>query len=102
MDETQCRQVNITTALQHGSLRVAVRDNGIGMDAQEVSHVFERFYRTERAEASGVAGTGIGLAIVDQIVTRHGGKMDVESAPGVGSCFTIVLPPASLQSKASS
>ena len=90
--------VNITTAVHSGWLRIAVRDDGIGMNAQEVSKVFERFYRTKSAEASGEPGTGIGLAIVDQIVTRHGGKIDVESAPGQGSCFTIVLPPAAYQS----
>ena len=92
--------MNVSTALHNGWLRIAVRDDGIGMDAQEVLKVFERFYRTKAAEASGVAGTGIGLAIVDQIVTRHGGKMDVESEPGLGSCFTILLPPAAQQGKA--
>ncbi len=72
-------------------LRVSVRDQGIGMDAKEIKSIFKKFYRTERAEQSGEAGTGIGLSIVEQIVTHHGGRMEVTSEPGKGSCFTMVL-----------
>jgi signal transduction histidine kinase len=73
-------------------VRLDVRDQGIGMDDKELKNIFRKFYRTKRAEASGEAGTGIGLSLVDQIVGHHGGKMEVTSAPGKGSCFTIVLP----------
>ena len=66
----------------------------MGMDSQELKQIFSRFYRTRRAEASGEAGTGIGLSIVDQIVKHHGGRMEVTSTPGKGSCFTVVLPSA--------
>ncbi len=52
---------------------------------------FKKFYRTQRAEQSGEVGTGIGLSIVEQIVTHHGGRMEVTSEPGKGSCFTMVL-----------
>ncbi|RPI10293.1 MAG: CHASE2 domain-containing protein, partial [Acidobacteriales bacterium] len=72
--------------------RLSVRDQGIGMDKKELQNVFRKFYRTRRAVASGEAGTGIGLSIVEQIVTQHGGKIEVESEPGKGSCFTVVLP----------
>jgi signal transduction histidine kinase len=72
-------------------LRVSVRDQGIGMDAKEIKNIFKKFYRTERAEQSGEVGTGIGLSIVEQIVTHHGGRMEVTSEPGKGSCFTMVL-----------
>ena len=61
----------------------------MGMDAKEVRQIFQKFYRTKRAEASGEAGTGIGLSIVEQIVQHHGGKMEVTSQPGQGSCFTV-------------
>jgi signal transduction histidine kinase len=74
-----------------GELRLAVRDQGIGMDSKEVKQIFKKFYRTKRAEASGEVGTGIGLSIVEQIVAHHGGHIDVTSTPGKGSCFTMVF-----------
>jgi signal transduction histidine kinase len=74
-----------------GRVRLAVQDQGIGMDKKEVSRIFERFYRTRRAEQTGEAGTGIGLSIVEQIVVQHGGSIQVESEPGKGSRFTLVL-----------
>ena len=61
------------------------------MDAKEIKNIFQKFYRTKRAEHSGEVGTGIGLSIVEQIVTHHGGRMEVTSEPGKGSCFTMVL-----------
>jgi signal transduction histidine kinase len=76
---------------QGDQLRLSVKDQGIGMDAKELRQIFQKFYRTKRAEASGEAGTGIGLSIVEQIVHHHGGKMEVTSEPGKGSCFTVVL-----------
>jgi signal transduction histidine kinase len=72
-------------------VRLSVADEGIGMDKTEVSRIFEKFYRTKRAEQSGETGTGIGLSIVEQIVTRHGGAIQVDSEPGKGSRFTLVL-----------
>lgn len=72
-------------------IRLAVQDQGIGMDKKEVSRIFEKFYRTKRAEQSGEAGTGIGLSIVEQIVAQHGGSIHVESEPGKGSRFTLIL-----------
>ena len=76
-------------------VRLCVEDQGIGMDQKEVGRIFEKFYRTKRAEQSGEAGTGIGLSIVEQIVTQHGGSIHVQSAPGKGSRFTLVLKRAS-------
>jgi two-component system phosphate regulon sensor histidine kinase PhoR len=73
------------------SLRLSIKDQGIGMDKKEVARIFEKFYRTKRAEQSGEAGTGIGLSIVEQIVTQHGGSIHVESEPGKGSKFSLIL-----------
>ena len=84
--------VQVFSRLENGRYRLSVQDEGIGMDEKELANIFKKFYRTKKAEASGEAGTGIGLSIVDQIVAHHGGCVEVTSRPGAGSCFTIVLP----------
>jgi signal transduction histidine kinase len=83
--------VSVFARRRGGEVRISVQDQGIGMDAKEVKQIFQKFYRTKRAEESGEAGTGIGLSIVEQIVAQHGGRIEVESSPGKGSCFTLVL-----------
>jgi signal transduction histidine kinase len=75
-----------------GWLRISVRDQGIGMEQDEIRKIFQKFYRARSAVASGISGTGIGLSIVEQIVSHHGGRIEVTSAPGKGSCFTLVVP----------
>jgi two-component system sensor histidine kinase BaeS len=75
-----------------GKVRVAIRDQGMGMDAADLKRIFDRFYRSRRAEESGISGTGIGLSIVNEIVKQHEGRIDVESEVGVGSVFTVILP----------
>jgi signal transduction histidine kinase len=72
-------------------VRLSVEDQGIGMDKNEAGRVFEKFYRTKTAEQSGEMGTGIGLSLVKQIVDEHGGTIQVESEPGKGSKFTLIL-----------
>jgi len=83
--------IQVISELKDGELRLSVKDQGMGMDAKELKNIFKKFYRTKRAEASGEVGTGIGLSIVEQIVAQHGGRIDVTSEPGIGSCFTLVL-----------
>lgn len=75
-----------------GQVFIAVRDYGIGIPAHERADVFSKFYRGEQARTQGIQGTGIGLALVDEIVKAHHGHVDVVSEPGQGSTFTIVLP----------
>jgi signal transduction histidine kinase len=84
-------EIHVYSALRDGDLRLSVVDQGIGMDAKEIKSIFQKFYRTKRAEASGETGTGIGLSIVEQIVFRHGGRIEVTSTPGEGSCFTMIM-----------
>jgi signal transduction histidine kinase len=72
-------------------VRLSVQDQGIGMDKKEVGRIFDKFYRTKKAEQSGEMGTGIGLSIVKQIINEHGGAIQVESEPGKGSKFTLLL-----------
>lgn len=73
---------------------IAVSDQGIGIAAEELPRIFEAFYQSNRDKLE-QQGSGSGLAIVKGIVEMHGGRVEVESQPGVGSTFTIVLPVAS-------
>jgi signal transduction histidine kinase len=91
-------EVSVGGRRENGRFLLSVRDQGIGMDKREVRQVFRKFYRTKKAVASGEVGTGIGLSIVEQIVSHHGGRIEVESVPGRGSCFTLVLPAAVAES----
>jgi signal transduction histidine kinase len=72
--------------------RLSVADHGCGIEADELGHIFEPFYRTDPARARDTGGTGLGLAIADQIVRAHRGGITVTSQPGVGSTFTMTLP----------
>lgn len=85
-------KVRLEARRDGSQLRIAVQDQGIGMNNDELKKIGTKFFRTKKAEASGEMGTGIGLSIVSQIVEHHGGRMDVASTPGQGSCFTLVLP----------
>ncbi|HUP43286.1 MAG TPA: HAMP domain-containing sensor histidine kinase, partial [Thermoanaerobaculia bacterium] len=71
---------------------IAVRDRGIGIPREEQGRIFERFHRVSSSLVHDVKGSGLGLALVDQIVRAHGGRVTVESEPGQGSTFTLWLP----------
>lgn len=73
-------------------VRVTVQDEGEGISAQSLPHVFDRFYRADQSRDRKTGGTGLGLSIARWIVERHGGWFEVLSRPGVGSRFTFVLP----------
>jgi signal transduction histidine kinase len=73
-------------------VRISIHDQGMGMDAHDLKRIFDRFYRSKRAEESGISGTGIGLSIVNEIVRQHRGRIEVTSEVGAGSVFTVVLP----------
>jgi len=72
---------------------LSVRDEGVGIPRRDLDRVFERFYRVDRARSRGTGGTGLGLAIVRHVASNHGGHVAVESIEGVGSRFTLTLPP---------
>ncbi len=72
--------------------RLVVRDTGVGIDASEIPHIFERFYRGSRANEARGSGSGLGLAIAKSIVDMHGGRIAVESRVGVGTTMTVTLP----------
>lgn len=73
-------------------VRISVADQGYGIASAEQEKIFEKFYRLKRDELGGEEGTGIGLALVKEIVHQHGGQISVESTPNAGSQFTITLP----------
>jgi len=86
------RTVEVAVTRQPSSVSIAVTDRGIGVHASEKKAIFDQFHRGTEARTRGIAGTGIGLAMVDHIVRAHRGSVQVESEPGKGSTFTIVLP----------
>ncbi len=77
--------------IDNAHLQIIVADTGIGIPPEALPQIFERFYRAEATRQSH-HGTGLGLAIVKEIVERHGGTIEVESKPGSGTTFTVVLP----------
>ncbi len=84
--------VSVDVASTPDGARIEVADTGVGIDATELPHIFERFYRGSRANEARGSGSGLGLAIVRSIVDMHGGTVEVESRVGNGSTFTVTLP----------
>ncbi|HEY1304102.1 MAG TPA: ATP-binding protein [Vicinamibacterales bacterium] len=84
--------IAITFSRGDGQVRLAVRDNGVGIHPDAVPHVFERFYRADRARSRQTPGSGLGLALAKWIVDRHHGTISVTSQPGQGSTFSVSLP----------
>lgn len=85
-------KVTLRAREQEGSLAIEVEDTGIGIPAEDLPRVFERFYRVDKARSTETGGTGLGLSIVKHIAEAHGGSVSVESRLGHGSRFTLVLP----------
>jgi two-component system phosphate regulon sensor histidine kinase PhoR len=84
--------VDVDLFLDGVRLAIRVRDRGIGIPAGEQKEIFRKFVRGSAAKARGVKGSGIGLAMVRHIVTAHGGEIRLQSEPGKGSAFTILIP----------
>lgn len=83
--------ISVRLGRESGALTLVVADNGRGMAAEHLPHIFELFYRTPEARQQ-VRGSGIGLTITRQLVTAHGGHITVDSKPGSGTSFVITLP----------
>ncbi|HAD04308.1 MAG TPA: PAS domain-containing sensor histidine kinase, partial [Desulfuromonas sp.] len=84
--------VTLTATAEEDRVVVAVRDTGIGIPSRDLPRIFERFYRVDKARSRKLGGTGLGLAITKHIVQTHGGEVRVQSEPGTGSTFSILLP----------
>ena len=78
--------------LRGPGVRIAVQDDGEGFDPIHIPRITERFYRIDNHRSRAMGGTGLGLAIAKHIVNRHRGRFRIETEPGRGSCFTVILP----------
>jgi signal transduction histidine kinase len=95
-------EIRIEARPQQGELHVSVGDTGIGIDADQLDRIFDRFYQVDSASTRKVGGSGLGLAISKAIIEAHGGAIWVDSQPGVGSTFHVTLPLASSRAAAGS
>ncbi|MDN5364722.1 MAG: two-component system, OmpR family, sensor histidine kinase ResE [Eubacteriales bacterium] len=87
-------KIGIRAQKEVGKVRVEVWDTGIGIPAEDLPYVWERFYRAEKSRTRRAGGTGLGLAIVKKLVEAHGGQVGIESAPGQGTRVFFTLPVA--------
>jgi two-component system phosphate regulon sensor histidine kinase PhoR len=85
-------RIQLRWLLQDNRAVFEVEDNGIGIAAEHIPRLTERFYRVDRGRSSAAGGTGLGLAIVKHVMLRHGGRLEIRSTPGRGSCFQAILP----------
>ncbi|MBI3725690.1 HAMP domain-containing histidine kinase [bacterium] len=88
----ESRYVRVAVAREGDSIAVSVEDKGVGIETDDLERIFERFYRAGDPLTREVKGAGLGLALVDEVVRAHEGKIRVESERGKGSTFTILLP----------
>ena len=84
-------KVTVSAKGSEKQIMITVKDTGVGIAANHLPHIFDRFYRVDQARTGG-KGTGLGLAIAAWIAEKHDGKITVESEPGTGSSFIVVLP----------
>ena len=88
----QTHQVDIRIVTSDTTVSVEVEDRGIGIPADSIDRIFERFYRVDRARNRATGGTGLGLSIVRHVATNHGGEVNVRSREGEGSTFILQIP----------
>jgi len=91
--------VEVTVTGNDSYVRIDIKDNGIGISAEDLPLVFERFYRVDKSRSRETGGTGIGLAIVKSLVEAHGGAVNVISQLGLGSNFTFKFPKCCITKK---
>jgi heavy metal sensor kinase len=85
-------RIVIRVSREGDAARIDVQDTGIGLSPDDAGRVFERFFRADPARSSSVEGAGLGLSLVQWIAEQHGGQVTVDSRPGAGSTFSVILP----------
>jgi len=85
-------RIEVSGSRENGKVHLVVKDHGLGIPTEAQARLFEKFYRVDSPQLRNVAGTGIGLYLVRQVIEGHGGRVDVDSHPGEGSAFEIALP----------
>jgi len=85
-------EIKLTVLQNNESIDIVVKDSGIGIVPDELPHIFERFYRVDKARDKATGGAGLGLSIAQWIARAHYGEIHVESTPGEGSTFMVCLP----------
>jgi two-component system sensor histidine kinase BaeS len=88
------RWIGIDARMDSGSVLISVADLGIGIDAEDLPHIFDAFYRGRSVTEAQIHGTGLGLSLAKSFAQAAGGNISVVSSPGEGSCFTLRLPAA--------
>jgi signal transduction histidine kinase len=88
----QSGEIQVNLAKHEGFLEIDITDTGIGIAAEDLDHIFERFWRADRARNRRSGGSGLGLSIAQAIAYRHGAVINVSSAIGLGSCFSVKFP----------
>src|SRR5262245_64717389 len=83
--------VSVRGYANNGHVTIEVRDTGIGIPAESLPHIFERFYRVESSRAKDIEGVGLGLNLTKWIIDHHGGEIRVSSKPGMGTTFELRL-----------
>jgi two-component system phosphate regulon sensor histidine kinase PhoR len=85
-------KVVITTYSRNNGYYIRIRDNGVGIDKKDMNNIFRKFYRVQNGNLHQVKGLGLGLYFTKKVVTLHNGDIKVQSTPGEGTTFTVVIP----------
>ena len=83
-------KIEIALSGQDGNIKILVSDNGVGIEKEELKHIFERLYKCDKGRSE--KGSGLGLSIVHQLVEKLNGTITAESVPGEGTVFTLLFP----------
>jgi signal transduction histidine kinase len=85
-------RIVLETQIKSTRALISIRDNGVGIPAEDLPYIFNKFFRSRTDATKDIEGTGLGLAIVQSIVENHGGQITVQSKPGEGTIFFVSLP----------